>query len=257
MIKFWFMVMSMRLKGKVALVTGGGRGIGKAISLAFGRERARVCINYLHSKDAAEEVVKRIRENKREAISYKADVSKLEEVNRMVEEVSKKFGRIDILINNAGLNIDKYLMIMNEEEWDKIIDVNLKGTFNCSKAVSRVMIGQRSGNIVNVASVSAISGTAGQTNYSAAKGGMISFTKSLARELVPFGIRVNAVAPGLIETEMVKKMSKEMLDQVLKITPLKRMGTPEEVAKVVTFLVSEEASYITGQVIRIDGGLAM
>ncbi|MCK4648741.1 3-oxoacyl-[acyl-carrier-protein] reductase [bacterium] len=247
----------MRLKGKVTLVTGGGRGIGRAISLALGKEGARVCINYLHSKDAAEEVVKRIKENKGEAIGYKADVSKLEEVNRMVEEVNKKFGRIDILINNAGLNIDKYLMIMNEEEWDKVIDVNLKGTFNCSKAVSRVMIGQKSGNIVNISSVSAIAGTAGQTNYSAAKGGMISFTKSLARELAPFGIRVNALAPGLIDTEMVKKMPEEMLDRILKITPLKRVGTPEEVAKVVIFLVSEEADYITGQVIRVDGGLSM
>jgi len=247
----------MRLKEKVALVTGGGRGIGKAIFLALAQEGARVCVNYFHSKDATEEVVKKIKEKRGEAISYKADISKLEEVNRMVEETNKRFGRIDILINNAGLNIDKYLMIMNEEEWDKVIDVNLKGTFNCSKAVSRVMIGQRSGNIVNISSVSAISGTAGQTNYSAAKGGMISFTKSLARELAPFGIRVNALAPGLIDTEMVKKMPKEMLNQVLEMTPLKRMGTPEEVAKVVTFLVSEEAGYITGQVIRIDGGLAM
>ena len=247
----------MRLKERVALVTGGGRGIGRAISLALTREGAKVCINYLHSKNAAEEVVKRIKEKGGEAISHKTDVSKLEEVSRMVEETNKRFGRIDILINNAGLNIDKYLMIMNEEEWDKVIDVNLKGTFNCSKAVSRIMIGQRSGNIVNVASVSAISGTAGQTNYSAAKGGMISFTKSLARELAPFGIRVNALAPGLIDTEMIKKMSKEMLDRILEITPLKRVGTPEEVAKVVTFLVSEEAGYITGQVIRVDGGLSM
>ncbi len=247
----------MRLKEKVALVTGGGRGIGKAISLALAREGAKVCINYLHSKNAAEEVVKRIKEKGGEAISHKTDVSKLEEVSRMVEETNKRFGRIDILINNAGLNIDKYLMIMNEEEWDKVIDVNLKGTFNCSKAVSRVMIGQRSGNIVNISSVSAISGTAGQTNYSAAKGGMISFTKSLARELAPFGIRVNVLAPGLIDTEMIKKMSKKMLDRILEITPLKRVGTPEEVAKVVIFLVSKKADYITGQVIRIDGGLAM
>lgn len=247
----------MRLKNKVALVTGGGRGIGRAISLALAKEGAKVCVNYFHSKDAAEEVVKRIKENGGEAISHKADVSKLEAVNRMVEEINKQFGRIDILVNNAGLNIDKYLMIMNEEEWDKVIDVNLKGTFNCSKAVSRVMIGQRSGNIINISSVSAISGTAGQTNYSAAKGGMISFTKSLARELAPFDIRVNALAPGLIETEMVKKMPKEMLDRILEITPLKRVGKPEEVAKAVIFLVSEEAGYITGQVIKIDGGLAM
>ncbi len=247
----------MRLKGKVALVTGGGRGIGRAISLALAQEGARVCVNYLQSQDAAEEVVKRIKEKGGEAISYQADVSEWEEVNGMVEEVKKRLGRIDILVNNAGLNIDRYLMIMNEEEWDRVIDVNLKGTFNCSKVVSRVMIGQRSGNIVNISSVSAISGTAGQTNYSAAKGGVISFTKSLARELAPFGIRVNALAPGLIDTEMIKKMPKEILDQVLKITPLKRMGTPEEVAKVVTFLVSEEAGYITGQVIRVDGGLAM
>lgn len=247
----------MRLKGKVALVTGGGRGMGRMISLALAKEGVKVCVNYFHSKDAAEEVVKRIKENGGDAISHKADVSKLEEVNRMVEEVNKKFGRIDILINNAGLNIDKYLMIMNEEEWDKVINVNLKGTFNCSKAVSRVMIGQRSGNIVNISSVSAISGAAGQTNYSAAKGGMISFTKSLARELAPFGIRVNALAPGLIETEMVKKMPKKMLDQILAMTPLKRMGKPEEVAKVVIFLVSDEAGYITGQVIRVDGGLSM
>jgi len=247
----------MRLKEKVALITGGGRGIGRAISLALAKEGAKVCINYLHSKNAAAEVVKRIKEKGGEAISHKADVSKLEEVNRMVEETSKRFGRIDILINNAGLNIDKYLMIMNEEEWDKVIDVNLKGTFNCSKAVSRVMIDQRSGNIVNISSVSAISGTAGQTNYSAAKGGMISFTKSLARELAPFGIRVNALAPGLIDTEMVKKMPEEMLDRILEITPLKRVGTPKEVAKVVIFLVSEKADYITGQVIRVDGGLAI
>ncbi len=247
----------MRLKEKIALVTGGGRGMGRAISLALAQEGAKVCVNYFHSKDAAEEVVKRIKENGGEAISYKADVSKLEEVNRMVEEVNKRFGRLDILINNAGLNIDKYLMIMNEEEWDKVIDVNLKGTFNCSKAVSRIMIGQRSGNIINISSVSAITGAAGQTNYSAAKGGMISFTKSLARELAPFGIRVNALAPGLIDTEMVKKMPKKMLDQVLEMTPLKRVGTPEEVARIVTFLVSEEADYITGQVIRVDGGLAM
>lgn len=247
----------MRLKNKVALVTGGGRGIGRAISLALAQEGAKVCINYFHNKDTAEDVVKQIKENRGEAISHKADISKLEEVNRMVGAINKQFGRIDILINNAGLNIDKYLMIMNEEEWDRVIDVNLKGTFNCSKAVSRVMIGQRSGNIINISSVSAISGTAGQTNYSAAKGGMISFTKSLARELAPFGIRVNALAPGLIDTEMVKKMPKKILDQVLELTPLKRVGKPEEVAKAVIFLVSEEAGYITGQVIRVDGGLAM
>ena len=247
----------MRLKNKVALVTGGGRGIGRAISLALAQEGAKVCINYFHNKDTAEDVVKQVKENGGEAISHKADISKLEAVNRMVGAINKQFGRIDILVNNAGLNIDKYLMIMNEEEWDKVIDVNLKGTFNCSKAVSRVMIGQRSGNIINISSVSAISGTAGQTNYSAAKGGMISFTKSLARELAPFDIRVNALAPGLIETEMVKKMPKEMLDRILEITPLKRVGKPEEVAKAVIFLVSEEAGYITGQVIRVDGGLAM
>jgi 3-oxoacyl-[acyl-carrier protein] reductase len=247
----------MKLKNKVALVTGGGRGIGRAISLALAQEGAKVCINYFRNKDTAEDVIRQIKENGGKAISHRADVSKLEEVNRMVEEINKQFGRINILINNAGLNIDKYLMIMNEEEWDKVIDVNLKGTFNCSKAVSRVMIGQRSGNIVNISSVSAISGVAGQTNYSAAKGGIISFTKSLARELAPFGIRVNALTPGLIDTEMVSKMPKKMLDRVLEMTPLKRVGKSEEVAKVVVFLASEEAGYITGQVIKIDGGLAM
>jgi 3-oxoacyl-[acyl-carrier protein] reductase len=247
----------MKLKDKIALVTGGGKGIGEAVSLALARQGAKVCINYCHSKDAAENVVKKIKENGGEAISYQADAAKLEEVIRISEEIKKRFGKIDILVNNAGLNIDKYLMIMNEGEWDKVIEVNLKGTFNFCKVVSRIMIGQRKGNIINISSVSAITGVAGQTNYSAAKGGVISFSRALARELAPFGIRVNVLAPGLIDTGMLAKTPKDMLNRILEMTPLKRIGRPEEVAGAVIFLASAEADYITGEVIRIDGGLAI
>jgi len=237
----------MILKDKVALVTGGSKGIGRAICLVFAKAGAKIVINYSSDTTAAEAAADEIKKAGGEAIAIKADV----------DQTIKVYGRIDILVNNAGVVKDGYLMLMKEEDWDRVIATNLKGVFNCCRAAVRQMIAQKGGKIINIVSPSAITGRAGQTNYSASKGGIISFTKSLARELANFKINVNAVSPGVIETEMLKTIPQKIHDELLGMIPLGRFGRPEEVADVVTFLASDEASYITGQIISADGGITI
>ncbi len=245
----------MQLKDQVAIVTGGTRGIGKAICLLFALEGARVIANFSKDDRIAENLLDEAKANGLGLELYKADVTQPHQVKDMVENISARWGRIDILVNNVGLVRDNFLMLMSEDDWDALMRANLTALFHCSKAVIRKMIAQRSGKIVNISSISGILGTSGQTNYAATKGGMISFTKSLAREVGPFNIRVNAVAPGLIESEVVSKMPREKMEAVIKSTSLGRMGRPEEVARAVLFLASESAAYITGQTIVVDGGL--
>ncbi len=245
----------MQLKDQVALVTGGTRGIGKAICLLFALEGARVTANFSKDDRRAENLLDEARAKGLGIELFKADVTQPHQVKEMVENTSARWGRIDILVNNVGLVRDNFLMMMSEEDWDSLMKTNLTALFHCSKAAIRKMIAQRSGKIVNISSISGILGTSGQTNYAATKGGMISFTKSLAREVGPFNIRVNAVAPGLIESEVVSRMPREKMEAVIKSTSLGRMGKPEEVARAALFLASESASYITGQTIIVDGGI--
>ncbi len=240
---------------RVVIVTGGSKGIGSAISRSFVNEGDIVVINYSSSKESAESLQAELSGSKGRILLEKADISQYSEAKRMVESVIEKCGKIDVLINNAGITRDGFLMLMSEKDWQDVINVNLTGMFNCSKAVCEHMIGQKSGVIINMASLSGIVGLPGQTNYSASKGGVIAFTKSLAKELASFGIRVNAVAPGVICTEMTNSMTPEAKDQFLKNIPLKRFGEPQEVASVIKFLSSEEASYVTGETISISGGL--
>lgn len=240
---------------RVVIVTGGSKGIGSAISRSFVNEGDIVVINYSSSKENAESLQAELSGSKGRILLEKADISQYSEAKRMVESVIEKCGKIDVLINNAGITRDGFLMLMSEKDWQDVINVNLTGMFNCSKAVCEHMIGQKSGVIINMASLSGIVGLPGQTNYSASKGGVIAFTKSLAKELASFGIRVNAVAPGVICTEMTNSMTPEAKDQFLKNIPLKRFGEPQEVASVIKFLSSEEASYVTGETISISGGL--
>lgn len=245
----------MLLKDKVAIVTGGTKGIGRAISLLFAEEGAKVISNFSKDVEAAERLQQEGGSKSQSLRVWRADVTRFDQVREMVEEVFKEYGRIDILVNNVGLIRDNFLMLMSDEDWDSLMRTNLTSLFYCCKAVIRKMIPQRHGKIVNIASVSGILGTAGQTNYAATKGGMIAFTKSLARELGPFNIQVNAVAPGLIESEMISKMPKERIEAIVKSTSLGRMGKPEEVAHAVAFLASDRASYITGQTLIVDGGI--
>jgi len=240
---------------RVVIVTGGSKGIGSAICRAFVGEGDTVVINYNRSKEDAESLQSELSGAKGQIILEQADVSKYADARQMVESIISRFGKIDVLVNNAGITRDGFLMLMSEEDWQDVINVNLTGIFNCSKAVSEHMIGERSGVIINMASLSGITGLAGQTNYSAAKGGVIAFTKSLAKELARFSIRVNAVAPGIIETEMTDSLKSEDKNRFLENIPLQRFGSPEEVASVIKFLSSEDASYITGETINISGGL--
>lgn len=244
----------MKLKDKVVLITGASRGIGKEIALLLAKNGASIAVNYKNSEKDAEEVVNSILNSGGKAIKVKAAVERLNEVEVMIQTVKSELGGLDILINNAGIIRDKLLYSMQEEDWLEVINTNLIGTINCSKAAVLGMMRRKSGRIVNVASLSALSGSAGQTNYTAAKGGVISFTKSLAREVAALGINVNAVAPGYIETDMIKNLRK---DELVKLIPVGRFGKPEEVAKVVLFLVSDASSYLTGQTIKVDGGLYM
>jgi 3-oxoacyl-[acyl-carrier protein] reductase len=245
----------MKLKDKIAIITGGSRGIGRAISLALSREGAKVVVNYLSNEDKADEVVEMINTQGENAFKFKASIANFREVKEMIEMTRKRFGRIDILVNNAGIIKDKPLLFMGERVWDEVINTNLKGVFNCSKAVASIMMAQKSGVIVNISSISAFIGLPGQTNYAASKGGIISLTKVLARELAPFNIRVNAVAAGLIETDMTADLPDDVVETFLKFLPAQRFGRPEEIAETVLFLVSDAASYIYGQTIKVDGGL--
>ncbi len=245
----------MLLKDKVAIVTGGTKGIGRAISLLFAEEGARVVANFSKDVEAAEHLIGEAQVKQLPLRLFKADVTQFDQVKEMVEDVSAEYGRIDILVNNVGLIRDNFLMLMSDEDWDALMKANLKSLFYCCRAVIRKMIPERRGKIINISSISGILGTSGQTNYAATKGGMISFTKSLARELGPFNIHVNAVAPGLIESEVLSKMAKEKVEAIIKSTSLGRLGKPEEVARAVLFLASDLSTYITGQTLIVDGGI--
>ncbi len=251
------MIWVSRFEGKSAIVTGASRGIGREIALQLGREGARVAVNYSGSQDKAEEVVKLIQEAGGEAFAIQADVSNAESVKNLVDETIATFGSVDILVNNAGITKDNLLMRMKEDEWDDVIDTNLKGVFLCTKGVTRQMMRQRAGKIVNVASIVGVSGNPGQANYVAAKAGVIGLTKTTAKELASRNIYVNAVAPGFITTEMTDALNEGVKEQMLKTIPLGKLGEAKHVAKTVLFLLSEDADYITGQTIHVDGGMVM
>ncbi len=246
----------MKLEGKIALVTGGARGIGKAICERLAAEGASLAIADIQ-EDVAEETVAEFQKKGVNAKAYKINVADSTDVNSQVKNVISDFGKIDILVNNAGITRDNLLMRMKEEDWDMVIAVNLKGTFNCTKAVTRPMMKARSGKIINIASVVGVMGNAGQANYSASKAGVIGLTKTAAKELAPRNINVNAVAPGFIATEMTEVLSEDAKDNFLDNIPLNRAGTADDVANVVTFLASADSDYVTGQTINIDGGLVM
>ena len=245
----------MMLNDSVAIVTGSGRGIGRAIALELAAAGAKVVVNYAGRVDKAEETVKLIREAGGECIAVQADVSQTVDVDRLIKTTLDHFGKINILVNNAGITRDSLLLRMKEADWDAVLATNLKGVFLCTKAVSKGMLKQRSGVIVNISSVVGLSGNAGQANYAAAKAGIIGFSKSIAKEFASRGIRVNAVAPGYISTDMTETLAEGMHSEILRAIPLGRLGKPEDVAKVVRFLVSPEASYITGQTLCVDGGM--
>lgn len=239
-----------------AVVTGGTRGLGRAVALKLLAAGASVAVTYLKDGESAGRFLASASQMGNVA-AYKADVSDSAQVQAFFEKVKSEMGQPLILVNNAGIIKDGFLMLMREEDWDGVINASLKGTFNCSKAACRGMVAARRGRIINLISPSALTGRAGQTNYSAAKGGVLSFTKSLARELAPFGITVNAVSPGVIETELTASLPEKTRQELLSLIPLGRYGRPEDVAEAVAFIVSEDASYITGQVLSIDGGIAM
>jgi len=247
----------MLLDGKTALVTGASRGIGRAIALCLAAEGARVAINYAGNVRAAEEVKTAIEAAGGTAILCQADIADSSAVEAMVANVVKEFGTIDILVNNAGITRDALLMRMKDEDFAKVLDTNLKGVFYCTKAVSKLMMKKRSGRIVNMASVVGLVGNAGQTNYAAAKAGVIGFSKSAAKELASRGITVNVVAPGFIGTDMTAGLPESVKEKMLTDIPLGRMGEAEDVANAVLFLTSDQASYITGQVVNVDGGMVM
>ncbi|MGD6849722.1 3-oxoacyl-[acyl-carrier-protein] reductase [Rossellomorea aquimaris] len=247
----------MNLEGKVALVTGASRGIGREIALELAREGCNVAVNYSGSEAKANEVVDEIKGLGREAIAVQCNVSDSDAVQVMVKETIGQFGSVDILVNNAGITRDNLLMRMKEAEWDDVININLKGVFLCTKAVTRQMMKQRSGRIINISSIVGVSGNPGQANYVAAKSGVIGLTKTTARELAPRGITVNAIAPGFISTDMTDQLPEDVRDEMLKQIPLSRFGDPQDIAKVVTFVASESASYMTGQTLHIDGGMVM
>ncbi|MGN0145077.1 MAG: 3-oxoacyl-[acyl-carrier-protein] reductase [Clostridium sp.] len=245
------------LKGKCALVTGASRGIGKAIALKLASLGANLVLNYRSSEAEALEVEKKVKEMGVDAISVQGDISKLEDVENLVNKAKDKFGSIDIMVNNAGITKDNLIIRMKEEDFDNVINVNLKGVFNCLKVITPIMIKQRHGKIINLSSVVGISGNASQVNYSASKAGVIGMTKSLAKEIGSRGINVNAVAPGFIETDMTGVLGEKIKEEYKKNIPLRRTGKPEDVANVVAFLASEGSDYITGQVIHVDGGMLM
>lgn len=245
------------LEGKVAVVTGASRGIGREVALTLAKYGADVVVNYNGSEEKAKEVVAEIEKQGRKAIAIKASVSSMDEVSQMIEETVEKFGKIDILVNNAGITKDNLVLKMTEDDFDAVIDTNLKGTFLCMKQVYRLMMKQRYGRIINMSSVIGVSGNAGQVNYAASKAGVIGMTKSLARELGTRGVTVNAIAPGFIETEMTDVLPDKVKQEIEGQIPLKRMGQVQDVAEAVVFLASDKAGYITGQVLHVDGGMVM
>lgn len=248
---------SLSLSNRVAVVTGASRGIGKAIALELARRGAKVVINYLKNEQAAAEVLEEIRKMGGEATTYQADVSQSDQSQGLIKNSVEQYGKIDILVNNAGITRDTLIMMMSEEDWDIVQAINLKGTFNCSKAAVRYMMRQKYGRIINITSVSGQIGNAGQCNYSASKAGQIGFTKALAREVASRNITVNAIAAGYIETDIWENVPQEMKEAFLQLIPLGRKGQPEEVAYAVAFLASDQAAYITGQILGVDGGMAM
>lgn len=244
-------------ENKVALITGATRGIGKEIALELAANGFDIAVNYRNEQAGMEELKKEIEKNNVRCEFVKADVANFEDCESMVKETIEKFGKIDVLVNNAGITKDGLIMRMKKEDFESVIDVNLTGTFNVTRNVIPHMLKQRSGRIINVSSVVGVAGNAGQTNYSASKAGIIGFTKSLAKEVASRNILVNAIAPGFIDTDMTSVLSDAVKEGINAQIPLKRMGTPREVAKVVKFLSSEDSSYVTGQVINIDGGMVM
>lgn len=245
------------LNNKVAIVTGASRGIGRSIALSLSKYGAIVVVNYCGSKEKAEEVVNEIKQNGGTAIAYQADVADSTAVKNMFADIIKELGKIDILVNNAGITRDNLILKMTDEEFDAVIDTNLKGVFNCLKQASRIMLKQKGGRIINISSISGVIGNVGQVNYSAAKAGVIGMTKSLAKELGSRGITVNAIAPGYINTDMTAVLKDELKEKVTELIPLKRLGEVEDIAEMAAFLASDKASYITGQTIQIDGGMGI
>lgn len=243
------------LTDKVAIVTGGGRGIGRAIALKLAENGATVVVNDIDK--SAQAVADEIKTMGKNSLAVTADITSAEDVTKMVDTAIDAFGSVDILVNNAGINRDQLLMRMSEEEWDKVLEVDLKSVFLCSKAVLRPMLKQRRGRIISISSIVGLVGNAGQANYSAAKAGIIGFTKTTAREVASRGITVNAIAPGFIDTEMTQKLPEKQRQELMARIPLGCLGTPEDVANAVAFLASDEAGYITGQVITVDGGMTM
>lgn len=247
----------MNLTGKVALVTGASRGIGQAAAIDLAKAGADVVVNFIGNEAVAQETVEKIEELGRKAIKIKADVGNAEDVQAMVDEAVAAFGHIDILVNNAGITRDGLLIRMKDSDWDDVLNINLKGVYLVTKAVAKLMVKQRAGRIINMTSVSGVTGNVGQANYAAAKAGVIGFTKTCAKELAARGITVNAIAPGFIETAMTDVLPEKIKEGIAGTIPFGRMGQPEEIAKVVTFLASDFASYITGQVLNVDGGMVM
>jgi 3-oxoacyl-[acyl-carrier protein] reductase len=246
----------LKLAGRVALVTGAAQGIGKAVALLLARNGADIVVSDINL-EKAEETANEIKSIGRKALAVKGDVANWNDVERMVEVILEKFAKIDILVNNAGITRDKLVLRMTEEDWDAVLDVNLKGTFHCTKAVVRHMAKQRSGKIVNIASVVGEMGNAGQANYSASKAGVIGLTKTIAREFAQRGININAIAPGYIETPMTEVLPEKAKEELKKLIPMERLGKPEDIAEAVLFLVSEESNYITGHVLNVNGGIYM
>ena len=245
------------LAGKIALVTGASRGIGATIARQLASAGATVVVNYNSNADAAAAVVSDIAAAGGQSVALQADVSQTDAASELVKAVQKQYGKLDILVNNAGTTRDNLIMLMKEEDWDYVIDTNLKSAWNCSKAAARIMLKQRSGRIINITSVAGIAGNAGQSNYSASKAGLIGLTKSLAKEIGPRNVTVNAIAPGFVPTDLTNDIIVQMKDKIIEHTSLQRLGTAEDVAALAVFLASDEAGFITGQVIAVDGGMVL
>jgi len=246
-----------QLEGKIAIVTGGSRGIGRAIALELGQRGATVVVNYNQSADAAEAVIAEIKAAGGDGMTFQCDVSDADQVAAMFKDVTKAYGQLDILVNNAGVTRDNVIMMLKPDDFDTVINTNLRSAWLCSKAASRTMMKKRNGRIINISSVVGIAGNGGQTNYAASKAGLLGLTKSLAKEIAPRNVTVNAVAPGFIGTDMTSDLSDDIKETAISHIPLGRMGAPEDVAKAVAFLASDDAAYITGQVLVVDGGMVM